>query len=80
LPHGAAADAVATWLVPSVNRLAVGVDIFFVISGFVMAAAVDRPHPPRWSAFLIRRAARIYPLYWLATLIVLPSALAGWGR
>ena len=47
-----------------------GVDIFFVISGFVMVVSSGRlrtrPHPAR--LFLWRRLIRIVPLYWLLTL------------
>lgn len=52
-----------------------GVDLFFVISGFVMAL-VSRGRfgsPSRAGAFLFSRAARIYPPYWLYTL----AAIAG---
>lgn len=49
----------------------VGVDIFFVISGFVMAHSVR--HSARSMAavgdFLRGRIARIIPLYWLLTLV-----------
>ena len=44
-----------------------GVDVFFVISGFIMVALTARENvsPPR---FLARRLLRVAPLYWLATL------------
>ncbi|HEX2801677.1 MAG TPA: acyltransferase, partial [Phenylobacterium sp.] len=44
-----------------------GVDVFFVISGFIMWVVTCRetPTPAR---FLARRAERIAPLYWLVTL------------
>ena len=52
---------------------AAGVDIFFVISGFVMAVSTigreDNYHPAR--DFLKRRLIRIVPLYWIATTLVL---------
>ncbi len=50
-----------------------GVDLFFVISGFVMTVTCyDRLGDPRAvGSFLWRRATRIYPLYWLVTLAVL---------
>lgn len=58
---------------------AAGVDIFFVISGFVMhAATVNRHNQPL--DFFVRRLARIVPIYWLISTtlfvatIVLPSA------
>jgi peptidoglycan/LPS O-acetylase OafA/YrhL len=45
-----------------------GVDIFFIISGFVMAITADRFRRPRgWVDFAIRRLIRVMPLYWLAT-------------
>lgn len=43
-----------------------GVDIFFVISGFIMAVTAAQISP---KDFLLRRFIRIMPLYWLATLL-----------
>jgi peptidoglycan/LPS O-acetylase OafA/YrhL len=51
-----------------------GVDVFFVLSGFVMAAVAGRDVGPL--QFLWRRAARIYPTYWLATVVILAIAAA----
>jgi exopolysaccharide production protein ExoZ len=54
---------------------AVGVDIFFVISGFVMAistAGLPAHDGERWGAawvFMKRRILRIVPLYWFYTLL-----------
>ena len=49
---------------------AAGVDLFFVISGFVMVYASEaifaQPGASRY--FLARRLARIVPLYWATTL------------
>lgn len=45
---------------------AAGVDLFFIISGFVMAIVTERAITP--GAFLLARAIRIVPLYWLCTL------------
>jgi exopolysaccharide production protein ExoZ len=46
-----------------------GVDIFFVISGFVMVFSFGPliKHADGWRLFLGRRLIRIVPLYWLAT-------------
>jgi exopolysaccharide production protein ExoZ len=45
----------------------IGVDLFFLISGFVIYVSTERDrHPGR---FLIRRGFRILPLAWLCTLI-----------
>lgn len=51
---------------------AAGVDIFFVISGFIMWTVTERESSPR--EFLRLRAIRIVPLYWAVTLGV--AALA----
>jgi exopolysaccharide production protein ExoZ len=48
---------------------AAGVDIFFVISGFIMwVVSTRRAYSP--GEFLLRRAGRIAPLYWCVTLFV----------
>ncbi len=55
---------------PDLLAGAAGVDVFFVVSGFVMASA-SAPMFGRASSvlpFLRRRVARIVPLYWLLTL------------
>lgn len=46
-----------------------GVDLFFVLSGFVMVAVAGRDVGPL--EFIWRRAARIYPTYWLALFVLL---------
>jgi exopolysaccharide production protein ExoZ len=51
-----------------------GVDIFFIISGFVMwTVTARRPDGP--FAFLRRRFVRLVPLYWLWTIM----AIAAWA-
>lgn len=62
----------------------VGVDIFFVISGFVMMASSFTHLQERdyWKAFGMRRIIRIVPMYWIATtfnlmlLLVVPKLAA----
>ena len=46
-------------------NLTTGVDVFFVISGFIMYAAARNEAP---GEFMRRRVIRIAPLYWIATL------------
>jgi exopolysaccharide production protein ExoZ len=46
---------------------AAGVDIFFVISGFIMWRTTEGTRITAWE-FLRRRAIRIAPLYWVVTL------------
>jgi exopolysaccharide production protein ExoZ len=68
------------WPLPEINigllktgRL--GVDVFFVISGFIITTiAGDGRFDPR--EFLIRRAFRIVPAYWAATLLITILAIA----
>lgn len=50
-----------------------GVDLFFVISGFVMVSVTHGWHgkPARIPRFLFNRVSRIYPLYWIYSLLVL---------
>jgi exopolysaccharide production protein ExoZ len=66
------AAAVAGW---GFGAGAAGVDVFFVISGFIMTLVGARPGVSPWG-FLRRRAARIAPLYWLVTLTVAVLAVA----
>lgn len=53
-----------------------GVDVFFVISGFIMVYASRDffARPRAQSIFLARRIARIVPLYWFATTLYLAIA------
>ena len=52
-----------------------GVDLFFVISGFIIAlVAMRNPGPPGGTVawrFLVRRLIRIYPIYWMFALLAL---------
>ena len=50
-----------------------GVDLFFVLSGFIMVAVAGRDIGP--IEFLWRRATRVYPTYWLISLAVLAVAI-----
>jgi exopolysaccharide production protein ExoZ len=56
---------------------AVGVDMFFVISGFVMVVSSRTliARADGWYVFFARRLVRIVPLYWLATSIKLLAVL-----
>ena len=62
---------------------ATGVNIFFVISGFVMVVSTTelRGRADGWRIFAWRRLIRIVPMYWIATtlkliaLILIPAAV-----
>ena len=58
-------------ILPQARYGAVGVDIFFVISGFIMVDSSKDlfQHPNGLRIFLLRRLARIVPLYWLITVV-----------
>lgn len=56
----------AAWLPSSMCVGEFGVDLFFVISGFIMMYVTPRAFQG-WreqTAFLLRRFLRIYPVYW----------------
>jgi exopolysaccharide production protein ExoZ len=56
----------------------VGLDIFFVISGFIMVYVGTRYFRGEGTIkdFILRRVLRVYPLYWLVTLLLIGAATA----
>ena len=56
-----------------------GVDLFFVISGFIMlyVSFPTSSAPLKPGSFLFRRATRIYPLYWICCVGVIVLWMAG---
>jgi peptidoglycan/LPS O-acetylase OafA/YrhL len=64
--------AMPTFL-PQFNIGAASVDVFFVISGFIMVYASERlfGQPGGMRVYFLRRIARIVPMYWGATTILL---------
>jgi exopolysaccharide production protein ExoZ len=54
-----------------------GVDLFFVVSGFVITYSAERFYTRRsaWKEFIRHRIARVVPLYWLVTAAVLGHAV-----
>ncbi|MGF7155684.1 acyltransferase family protein [Novosphingobium gossypii] len=57
------------------DLFAVGVDLFFVISGFIMVHTTSR-RPVSPGRFIVDRLVRIAPLYWGLTVAVFVVALA----
>lgn len=51
-----------------------GVDLFFVISGFIMVVTTQGADVTPWR-FLKKRIVRVVPLYWLLTLALVVAAL-----
>lgn len=73
--RGVAALGVVVWHaqgqvgIPETQVLQAGIEIFFVISGYVMWRILsERPVSP--AVFLQKRLARIVPLYWLLTTVM----------
>lgn len=56
---------------------AAGVDVFFVLSGVVMVVSTHGAAHPSPRQFMIRRIARVVPLYWLTTLALLTALAFG---
>lgn len=61
----------------SVWNLGFGVDIFFVLSGFIMThtAAAEFGKSGASARFFLRRCARVIPLYWLLTTALLLGSM-----
>jgi peptidoglycan/LPS O-acetylase OafA/YrhL len=59
--------------VPGMGTGAIGVDLFFVISGFIMVYTTwdDFGAPGSSIRFFARRLIRIAPLYWIATALLI---------
>ncbi|HEX7760137.1 MAG TPA: acyltransferase [Caulobacteraceae bacterium] len=92
--RAAAAIAVAVyhafqWMDGGFEAGRAGVDVFFVISGFIMwSITAGRQVRPR--SFLWRRLTRVAPTYWVITLVLaatavawpafLPNVQAGWSH
>ncbi len=77
----AAGKSAADWVLLAVLRCWAGVPVFFVISGYCIAAAADsaRSRPRRGWSFFTRRFRRIYPPLW-AYLLVMGVAVAALPR
>jgi peptidoglycan/LPS O-acetylase OafA/YrhL len=75
--HGAVSRTATDWLWPPIDWIArngaKGVDIFFVISGFVIALSVSKGAGTvsYFGRFILRRSIRLDPPYWAAILLEL---------
>lgn len=56
------------WLQSLVGQFHIGVDMFFVLSGFLIAYRYAYQYPIHLKSFFINRVARIYPMYFILTL------------
>ena len=66
---------------PQFNIGAASVDVFFVISGFIMVYASERLFGQAGAKrlYFLRRLARIVPMYWVATTIMLVYIIRQYG-
>jgi exopolysaccharide production protein ExoZ len=82
LGHGARAGSAPDQILAFLSWFAyAGVDIFFVISGFIVSEAATRAARASTRVrasfnFAIRRIFRIFPLYWIALAVAI--GLGGW--
>ena len=72
----------APHLKPVADYLMIGVDIFFIISGFIMMYTArthnNNPNETKFytiKSFYLKRISRIYPVWWILCLMLLPILL-----
>jgi peptidoglycan/LPS O-acetylase OafA/YrhL len=68
------------WRLPLIERNGLAVDVFILLSGFVIALLLERRGEP-YPAYIVRRAFRLFPLYLLVlglSFLLLPVQLAAW--
>ena len=71
----------APWLMWTFLGGHAGVDLFFVISGFIIFYVHEKDvgRPKRLTYYVVRRFVRIMPLYWIALAITAVMAVLGHG-
>lgn len=58
------------WIKNIVSEFHIGVDMFFVLSGFLITYRYFEENPINFKKYLVNRVARIYPMYFLLTAAV----------
>ena len=62
------------------NHFAIGVEFFFVLSGFVLRLTYGALNPLNAGTFYVRRIARIYPLHLLTFFVWCVLFYSTWGN
>ena len=68
------------WHLPLIEQNHLAVDVFVILSGFVITRLILRKHEP-YGIYITRRAFRIFPLYLVAlavSALLLPVQFAAW--
>lgn len=81
--HYAAIDFTFPFPLSMLPHMYVAVDMFMILSGFILAMTYEGrmkalPVGEGYRIFLLRRVARLYPLYVLTTLLCFALCRAGW--
>lgn len=58
------------WIKNIISEFHIGVDMFFVLSGFLITYRYFDDYPIHFKKYLVNRIARIYPMYFLITIAV----------
>jgi peptidoglycan/LPS O-acetylase OafA/YrhL len=69
------------WQIPLIDRNTLAVDVFVLLSGFVIAMLIDRKREP-YGTYIVRRAFRLFPLYLIVLGIsaaLLPIQIGAWA-
>jgi peptidoglycan/LPS O-acetylase OafA/YrhL len=78
--HGPLAASLPAWGGAVLEHLFCGVDVFFVLSGFVIAYSMaGQAADWRYAGnFILRRSVRLGPAYWVASALMVSYFLAFW--
>ncbi|WP_165349905.1 MULTISPECIES: acyltransferase [unclassified Mesorhizobium] len=79
MSYGSAGRFTPPWIAKSGGA---GVDLFFVISGFIMVYVSFPPGrlPDSPKDFMVKRATRIFPLYWICSVAIVAISAVGFLR